>query len=115
CATGTATVNQTGQAGGTYSSTAGLALDPTTGNIDLGASTPGTYKVNYNFSNGTCSQTAATTVVVNASPNATISYAPSSYFASSVFCQSGIATVTLTGQTGGVFSGTSGLVIDPAT
>ncbi len=115
CATGTATVNQTGQTGGTYSSTMGLALDPTSGNIDLGASTPGTYTVNYNFSNGTCSQTATTTVVVNASPTATISYAPSSYFASSVFCQSGIATVTLTGQTGGVFSGTSGLVIDPAT
>ncbi len=115
CADGTATVNQTGQTGGTYSSTTGLALDPSSGTIDLGASTPGTYTVNYNFSNGSCSQTASTNVVVNASPKATISYAPSSYFASSVFCQSGTATVTLTGQTGGVFSSTSGLVIDPST
>jgi gliding motility-associated-like protein len=115
CATGTAIVNQTGQTGGAYNSTAGLALDPTSGSIDLGASTPGTYTVNYNFSNGTCSQTATTAVVVNPSPNATISYAPSSYFASSVFCQSGIATVTLTGQTGGVFSSTTGLVINPST
>ena len=49
CATGTATVTQTGTAGGTYSAAAGLSLNTSTGAIDLGASTPGTYVVTYAF------------------------------------------------------------------
>jgi hypothetical protein len=45
---GTATVTQTGTAGGTYSaSPAGLTINPATGDITLGTSTPGTYTVTY--------------------------------------------------------------------
>ncbi len=60
CATGTATVTQAGQGGGTYSSTAGLVINASTGDIDLAASTPNTYTVTYSFSNGTCSNTTTT-------------------------------------------------------
>jgi gliding motility-associated-like protein len=114
CATGSATVTQTGQAGGTYSSTAGLAIDPTLGTIDLGASTAGTYTVTYSFTNGSCSDQALTKVIINPTPQATISYAPGSYFATSTFCATGTAAVTLSGQSGGTFSSTSGLVINPS-
>src|ERR1041385_3465855 len=75
CATGTVNVTRTGTAGGTYSSTAGLSLDATTGQINLGTSTPGTYVVTYSFSSGGCSNTASTSVTINALPTATISYA----------------------------------------
>jgi gliding motility-associated-like protein len=68
CATGTAAVTQTGQTGGTYSSSSGLALNPATGSVNLAASTPGTYTVTYSFSNGTCSNTASTTITVAPSP-----------------------------------------------
>ena len=44
---GTASVTRTGTAGGTYSSTAGLAIDATSGDITLGSSTTGTYVVTY--------------------------------------------------------------------
>jgi len=39
--------NITGTPGGTFSSSAGLTIDPTTGTIDLSASTPGNYQVTY--------------------------------------------------------------------
>ena len=69
CATGTASVTQTGQAGGSYSSTAGLSISSSTGTIDLAASTPASYTVTYSFSNGTCSNTTTTSVTVNPLPN----------------------------------------------
>jgi len=68
CGTGTASATQTGQGGGTYSSTAGLSINPATGAIDLGSSTPGTYTVTYTFSNGSCGGTATTSVVIVATP-----------------------------------------------
>src|SRR4030095_3726555 len=68
CNTGTATVTKSGTNGGTYSATpAGLSINPTTGAINLAASTPNvTYTVTYSMtaSNG-CSNTATTTVTVN--------------------------------------------------
>ena len=70
CATGTASVTQTGQASGTYSSTTGLSINPSTGAINLATSTAGTYTVSYLFSNGTCSNTASTSVTVNPLPTA---------------------------------------------
>jgi hypothetical protein len=63
---GTASVVRIGQSGGTYSSTSGLAINSSTGAINLGASTPGTYTVTYTYSNGSCSNTATTNVTVNA-------------------------------------------------
>ncbi len=74
CATGTAAVTRTGQAGGTYSSTAGLSINAATGTIDLVASTPGTYTVTYSFTNGACSNTATTSVTINALPGTSVIY-----------------------------------------
>jgi gliding motility-associated-like protein len=106
-------VTQTGQTGGTYNSTTGLSINPVTGEINPAASTPGTYVVTYTFSNGTCSNTAATTVVVGVLPVASISYPNSPYCASGA--GSNMAIVNQTGQAGGSYSSTAGLSIDPAT
>ncbi|WP_336514476.1 gliding motility-associated C-terminal domain-containing protein [Pollutibacter soli] len=109
----TLSVTQTGQTGGTYSaSPSGLVVHPTTGEVNLVSSTPGTYVVTYSFSNGTCSSTASTTITINSLPTATISYAGSPY------CTSPASTVNVsrTGQGGGTFSASpSGLVINSTT
>ena len=65
CAEGTAAVTQTGQTGGTYTSTAGLSINSVSGDINLRTSTPGTYTVTYSFTdvNG-CSSTTTTAVTV---------------------------------------------------
>ncbi|PZR28447.1 MAG: hypothetical protein DI535_06090 [Citrobacter freundii] len=106
-------VTQTGQTGGTYASTSGLAINPTTGAINPGASTQGTYLVTYTFTNGTCSNTATTTVVIGALPVASITYPNSPYCASGA--GTNMATVNQTGQTGGSYSSTTGLSINPTT
>ncbi|MEY3255838.1 MAG: hypothetical protein RLZZ29_969, partial [Cyanobacteriota bacterium] len=56
---------------GTYSSTAGLAINPTTGAITPSSSTLGTYTVTYTIpANGGCSVVVATTqVVISPQPN----------------------------------------------
>ncbi|WAC42525.1 gliding motility-associated C-terminal domain-containing protein [Pedobacter sp. SL55] len=61
---GTANVVVTGQLGGTFSSTTGLSIDPGTGTINLATSTAGTYVVTYNFTNGSCTSSTNTTVVI---------------------------------------------------
>jgi gliding motility-associated-like protein len=109
---GTATVTLTGPAGGTYSSTAGLALNPSTGEVDLVASTAGTYTVNYDVAIAAPCQaaTASTEIVINESFTAVIDYG------TTPFCTNGgTATVTLTGDANGTYSSTAGLIIDPAT
>ncbi len=55
---GIVNVTQTGQSGGTYTSTAGLSLNSLTGAIDLGTSIGGSYIVTYSFTSGTCNNTA---------------------------------------------------------
>ncbi|MCG2617058.1 gliding motility-associated C-terminal domain-containing protein [Terrimonas sp. NA20] len=113
CGGNTAAVTQSGQTGGSFSSTTGLSIDAATGTINIAGSTPGTYIVTYSFTNGTCTNTASTTVVINALPVASISYA------GSPFCVAGSATlivpVTRTGHSGGIYSAGPGLSIDPAT
>ncbi len=109
CATGTATVTQTGQAGGTYTAPAGVTINAATGDIDLVASTPGTYTITYSFTNGTCSNTTTTSITINALPTATIAYAGSPY------CATGTATVTQTGQAGGTYTAPAGVTINAAT
>ncbi|MEI7522672.1 MAG: MBG domain-containing protein [Mariniphaga sp.] len=109
CGIGTATVTQTGPAAGVFSSTAGLSINGSTGDINLAASTAGSYTVTYTFTNGTCQNSATTGVVINALPTAAISYAGSPY------CATGTAAVTRTGQAGGVYSSTTGLALDVAT
>ncbi|RYY53644.1 MAG: gliding motility-associated C-terminal domain-containing protein, partial [Chitinophagaceae bacterium] len=68
CATGTATVVRTGQAGGTYTAGPGLSIDASTGAVNLGSSSPGTYTVTYTYSNGTCTGSSTTTITINAQP-----------------------------------------------
>ena len=109
CATGAATVTQTGTAGGTYTAPAGVVIDAVTGDIDLVASTPGTYTITYSFTAGACSNTTTTSITINALPTATINYAGSPY------CATGIATVTQTGTAGGTYTAPAGVVIDAVT
>jgi hypothetical protein len=102
-------VTLTGTAGGTFSSTAGLSINPTTGGIRPDQSTAGTYTVTYTIpaSGGCAGVTATTSVTVTELPIATISYA------GTPFCTSITSprTVTLSG-TGGTFSSTAGLSIN---
>ncbi len=109
CGTGTANVTQTGQTGGTYSSTAGLVVDENSGAINLSASTPGTFVVTYNFSDGTCPNSTTASITINPFPIASINYAGSPY------CATGSASVTQTGQGGGTYSAASGLHINETT
>src|SRR5678810_577627 len=86
---------------------AGLTINATTGVIDLGASTPGTYTVTYSFGTAPCNGTATSSVTVSSSPTATVS--------GGTFCATGTTTLTTTSATGGTFSSTTGLVINGAT
>ena len=54
-ASGTVSARNEFPAGGTYSSSAGLAINAATGSIDLGASTPGRYTVTYTYDAGSSS------------------------------------------------------------
>ncbi len=98
----------TGTTGGTFSSTAGLVFVSTaTGQIDLMASTAGTYTITYTIAaGGGCTvQTATTSVIITTLPTATIAYT------GSPFCSDAAnPTPTITGTTGGTFSSTAGLV-----
>jgi gliding motility-associated-like protein len=76
CSTATGTVTQTGQGGGTYSAPAGVVINAVTGDMDLTTSTPGTYTITYSFSNGTCSNTATTSVTITLSPMVLITNPP---------------------------------------
>ncbi|MBL7963666.1 MAG: T9SS type A sorting domain-containing protein, partial [Flavobacteriales bacterium] len=111
---GTATVTQTGTAGGTYSATpAGLTLNSSNGSVTLGTSTPGTYTVTYSIAaSGGCSAFNTTTpITITAAPNATINYAGSPYCSNG-----GTATVTQTGTGGGAYSALpAGLTINSST
>jgi PKD repeat protein len=58
---------------GTFSSTAGLTINASTGAIDLSASTPGMYTVTNNYTGG-CGNTGTTNITINPSANSTFSY-----------------------------------------
>ncbi|MFT3680527.1 MAG: hypothetical protein QM791_09665 [Ferruginibacter sp.] len=109
---GIQSVNHTGVSGGTYSSTAGLVIDPLTASITPATSTPGTYTVTYSMpAAGTCpAQNTTATVAITALPAASISYT------ASPFCSnSGVQTVTRTGTAGGTYTSASGLSINSST
>ncbi|WP_281322051.1 DUF7507 domain-containing protein [Flavobacterium aestivum] len=108
-------VTLTGNTGGVYSSTAGLTINASTGEITPSTSTAGTYTVTYTIAAaGGCSAvTATTSVTITALPNANISYSGSPWCTTAT-----TQSVTLTGTgvyTGGVYSSTAGLTIDPST
>ena len=113
CSTGgTATVNQTGSAGGAYTSTAGLSLNSATGAVNPGTSTPGSYTVTYTIpaASGCALFSTTAPITITAGPSATINYAGSPYCTSS-----GAAAVSQTGTTGGTYSSTAGLTVNSAT
>ena len=109
CPSGMANITISGTSGGIFSSTTGLSLNSTTGAINLGASTPGTYTVTYNFNNGICSNVKSTTITIRTPPTASISYSGSPY------CPGGSASPVQTGQGGGTYSSTTGLSLNSAT
>ena len=109
---GTANVTRFGTPGGTYSSTAGLIINASTGAVNLAASTPGTYIVSYTIAaSGGCGVTVTTTnITITVAPVANISYTGSPYCSNA-----GTATVIQTGTTGGTYSSTVGLSINSVT
>ena len=95
---------------GIFTSTTGLILNASTGEIDLTASTAGTYIVTNTIpSGGGCSAVIATTqVTITTAPQATISYTDAFY----CYNNSGSQSVNLNGTTGGRYSvAPSGLTI----
>jgi gliding motility-associated-like protein len=105
--------------GGAFSSTTGLSINASTGVIDLANSTAGTYVVTYTVTaNASICQGADSgtfTVVINPviTPVTGFSY-------DTPFCSSATSSIelpnTVTGfTTGGTFSSTTGLIIDPTT
>jgi Bacterial Ig-like domain/Ig-like domain CHU_C associated/Secretion system C-terminal sorting domain len=109
---GTANVTRTGTTSGVYSSTAGLSINATTGAVTLATSTAGTYTVTYTVgaAGGCAIFTTTAPITITAAANATINYAGSPY------CQAAtIAAVTRTGNAGGVYTSTTGLVINATT
>jgi hypothetical protein len=110
CANGTdPTPTITGTAGGAFTSTAGLSINASTGEIDLDASTVGTYSITYTTT-GVCPDNQSVNITINAADNAGFAYSASSYEPTDAD-----PTPTITGLTGGTFSGTTGLVINSTT
>lgn len=107
-AVGKVDVLQTGQMGGTYSVLpSGLAIDKTTGAIDLATSTPNqSYVVTYTFGTGSCTASCTTLVKINSSP-VTIAFPLMDY------CAVGTVRILRTGLPDGRYTATpSGLKID---
>ena len=96
---------------GTFTSTAGLTINATSGVIDLSTSTAGTYTVTNTIAsaNGCAQVQSSAQVTITAVPVATFSYN------SAIYCKSGANPVlTLTGSAG-VFTSTAGLSLNSAT
>jgi hypothetical protein len=94
---------RTGLSGGSYTSSAGLALNSSTGVVDVAASTAGVYTVTYTVNGGTgCTNIqATTTITINDLPIAFKLTGPDG--AEGAFCTNGTpATFTLSGSQEGV-------------
>ncbi|WP_147404437.1 VCBS repeat-containing protein, partial [Aquimarina sp. AD1] len=98
----------TGLTGGTFSSTTGLVIDPSSGVINIADSNAGDYLVTYT-TNGTCPNSSQTNI------NITELDDPSFSYDQAIYCENQPNTTpSITGLTGGTFSSTTGLVIDPS-
>ncbi|MES2593031.1 MAG: PKD-like domain-containing protein [Bacteroidota bacterium] len=104
-----------GASAGTFSATpVGIVFaHVNTGEIDMTASTPGTYIITNTIpASGTCAPVSAnTTIVINSPDNASFAYSSATY------CTSGVNQFpAITGLTGGVFSVIPpGLSVNPST
>lgn len=105
----------TGTGSGVYSITplTGLPINTLTGTIDPSGATAGTYTISYTVAAaGGCSVFVTTTsITVNSTPSAQISYPASSYCRGITLPQQ----VTFSGTTGGTYSSTTGLSINSST
>jgi len=98
-----------GTSGGTFSSTTGLSINASTGEVDLSVSTPGTYAIDYTTT-GICFASSEVSITITQLDGATISYSSATY------CQGGIdPAASITGVNGGTFSSTTGLTINSST
>ncbi|MEM8967403.1 MAG: gliding motility-associated C-terminal domain-containing protein, partial [Bacteroidota bacterium] len=101
----------TGSAG-TFSSTVGLVIDAATGEIDLSASTPGTYTVTNTISSGSCNDSRNNIIQILEDGDSGFNYG-----GVTTFCQTDPVdpTVTITGDPGGTFTSSdpANLVIVP--
>lgn len=84
----------TGDAGGTFSSTAGLSINTSTGLINLAASTAGTYTITYQTPDPVCFATSTFILTINPLPTVTIAGTASACVGTAG------PTVTLTGSNG---------------
>jgi hypothetical protein len=101
--------------GGTYSSTTGLSINAATGEINVAASTPGTYTVTYAVTASGCQIAGNSTFSVTI--NNTITPVTSFTYTTPVCAnEPNLLPVTPTGfTTGGTYSSTTGLSINAAT
>ena len=99
----------TGVEGGTFSSGAGLTINTNSGTIDVSASTPGTYTVNYNTP-GLCDGNEDVSITINALDDASFSYSAAAYCVNTTD-----PSPTITGLVGGSFTSTAGLSINTST
>lgn len=97
-------------AGGTFtSSPAGLTINASTGEVDLVASTEGTYTVTYTTA-GTCPSSTNNPLTLTSAPDASFT------FAQAAFCSADTDPTPVfgAGASSGAFSSTTGLVINGA-
>ncbi|MBW4362247.1 SprB repeat-containing protein, partial [Flavobacterium sp. NAS39] len=92
---GTVDVTLDGVTGGTFSGPAGLSINPTSGKIDIAASTSGSYIVTYSFTTGGCPKSVTTPININALPQALIGSVID------VSCKSGTNGSAIASATGG--------------
>lgn len=101
-----------GGSGGIFTSASGLIIDQISGLVDLSASTPGTYTINNLIaaSGGCATASANFNITINALDDASFSYSSIAY------CQSVTdQNPSITGTSGGIFTSTTGLILDPST
>ncbi len=103
------TPNVTGLPGGVFASTS-LPVNASTGVINLGTSSLGTFTVSYT-TNGACPNTSTVNVTVSNAPSAVFSYSASPFCSSDVNPNPSFPP----GASGGIYSSASGLVIDTLT
>ena len=101
--------------GGTFSSSAGLSINAATGVINVAASTPGTYFVNYNIAASGCQLAGSNNGSITINPTITpvTSFSYTSPVCSNASNQSPILAGGFT--TGGIYSSTAGLSINAST
>jgi hypothetical protein len=107
CRSGLSSGPAASPAGGSFSGSAGLVVNASTGVINLGASTTGTHTVTY-VSGGQCPATTTATVTVT-EPVATLTYA------AATFCRTGTSGTPVATPAGGSFTAPAGVAINAST